>query len=91
MPPLDERFRRRVNATLDAWIDAFAAGLQRGQAEGSVRADVDPRKIATFIVASVEGSYGTAKGAKSVTTLRSNLEVLATFLEGLRLKPKSAG
>jgi TetR/AcrR family transcriptional repressor of nem operon len=84
MSPLDQRFRRGVNATFDLWTDAVAEDLDRGQKEGTVRQDVDPRKIAAFVVASIEGSFGLAKGAQSAALLRSNLEVLSSFLESLR-------
>jgi len=84
MSPLDQRFRRGVNATFDIWTDAVAKDLKRGQAEGTVRRDVDARKIAAFVVASIEGSFGLAKGAQSPAMLRSNLEVLGSFLESLR-------
>jgi AcrR family transcriptional regulator len=88
MSPLDQRFRRGVNATFDIWTTAVAKDLARGQAEGTVRKDVDPRKIAAFVVASIEGSFGLAKGAQSAAMLRSNLEVLRSFLETLRSAPK---
>ncbi len=84
MSPLDQRFRRGVNATFDIWTDAVAKDLATGQAEGTVRKDVHPRKIAAFVVASIEGSFGLAKGAQSAAMLRSNLEVLSSFLESLR-------
>ena len=86
MSPLDQRFRRGVNATFDIWTDAVAKDLASGQAQGTVRKDVDVRKIAAFVVASIEGSFGLAKGAQSASMLRSNLEVLSTFLESLRPK-----
>ena len=88
MSPLDERFRRVVNATFETWRNGFARALERGQAEGTVRQDVDARKVASFIVAAVEGSYGLAKSARSATMLRSNLELLNDFLEHLRPAPK---
>ena len=88
MSPLDQRFRRGVNATFDIWTDAVAKDLASGQAQGTVLKDVDARKIAAFIVASIEGSFGLAKGAQSASMLRSNLEVLSTFLESLRPAPK---
>jgi AcrR family transcriptional regulator len=88
MSPLDQRFRRGVNATFDIWTDAVAKDLKRGQAEGTVRKDLDSRKIAAFVVASIEGSFGLAKGAQSAAMLRSNLEVLGSFLESLRPTPK---
>jgi hypothetical protein len=75
-----------VNATYDIWTAAVAKDLARGQAEGTVRKNVDARKIAGFVVASIEGSFGLAKGAQSASMLRSNLEVLSTFLESLRPK-----
>jgi TetR/AcrR family transcriptional regulator, transcriptional repressor for nem operon len=88
MSPLDQRFRRGVSATFDIWTAAVAKDLGRGQAEGTVRKNVDPRKIAAFVVASIEGSFGLAKSAQSAAMLRSNLEVLRWFLESLRPAPK---
>jgi len=84
MSPLDQRFRKGVKATFDIWTGAVAKDLLHGQAEGTVRRDVDARKVAAFVVASIEGSFGLAKGAQSATMLRSNLEVLSSFLESLR-------
>ncbi len=86
MSPLDQRFRKAVNATFDLWIEAVTRDLERGQAEGTVRRNVDARKIAAFVVASIEGSFGLAKGAP---LLRSNLGVLSSFLESLRPTSKS--
>ncbi|HEV7990251.1 MAG TPA: hypothetical protein VGP25_00405 [Gemmatimonadaceae bacterium] len=62
----------------------------RGRADGSVRADVDPRAAADLIVAAIEGSLGLAKSAKSVRMLRSNLEQLCDYLEGLRARGQSS-
>jgi TetR/AcrR family transcriptional repressor of nem operon len=88
MSPLDERFRRSVNATFDAWREGFAQALARGQAEGTVRRDVDAGQVAAFVVAAVEGSYGLAKNAQSGPMVRTNLDLLATFLDSLRAAPK---
>jgi AcrR family transcriptional regulator len=84
MSPLDEQFRRRIDATFDAWRDGFARALAQGQADGTVRRDVDARRVAAFVVAAAEGSYGLAKSAGSRALLRSNLDLLATFLDTLR-------
>lgn len=88
MSPLDERFRRQVNRTFESWRAAFGKALARGQAEGTVRADIDPQKTSAFIVAAIEGSFGLAKSAQSPALLRSNLAVLGSFLESLRPVPK---
>ena len=84
MSPLDERFRRRVAATFETWTDGFAELLRQGQAKGLVRRDLDPRKLAIFLVAAIEGSFGLAKSAQSPAMLRSNVEVLSGLLECLR-------
>ena len=55
MSPLDEQFRRRVEATFETWIQSVADDLAGGQAEGTVRQDLDPRQVAAFMVASIEG------------------------------------
>jgi len=89
MSPLDEQFRRSVDATFETWREGFAEVLARGQAEGSVRRDVDAKKVATFIVAAVEGSYGLAKSAQSGPMVRANLELLGMFLESLRTPPRA--
>jgi hypothetical protein len=91
MSPLDQRFRQGVNATFEIWTGAVAKDLERGQAEGTVRKDLDARKVGAFVVAAIEGSFGLAKGAQSAAMLRSNLEVLGSFLESLRPTPKQPG
>jgi AcrR family transcriptional regulator len=84
MSPLDAGFRDRAAAILETWITAFADALERARSLGQVRADVDARAVAGFVVAAVEGSFGLAKNAASVAVLRSNLGVMADFLETLR-------
>lgn len=87
MSPLDEQFRKRVASTFARWTDAFAVVLERGRRQGSVRADVDPRAVASFAVAAIEGSFGMAKNARSAPLLRQNLDQLASYLESLRSMP----
>jgi AcrR family transcriptional regulator len=84
MAPLDDRFRRRVEAALAAWTDGFARALERAREVGSVGREVDARRVAGFLVAAIEGAFGMAKSAKSVELLRSNLQVLADLLDILR-------
>ena len=64
--------------------DTSNAGTRNRHTLGAVRQDVDPRKVAAFLVAAAEGSYGLAKSAGSRAMLRSNLEMLATYLDSLR-------
>jgi TetR/AcrR family transcriptional regulator, transcriptional repressor for nem operon len=89
MSPVDERFRRRIDATFDIWREAFAGALNRGRNAGTVKPEVDPDRVAAFIVAAIEGSFGLAKTAQSTAMLRSNLEVLSGFLDTLRSTSKA--
>lgn len=89
MSPLNEQLRRRVSKTFETWTEGFARILERGQKEGTVQVEVNAKKVAAFIVAAVEGSFGLAKSAQSPTMLRSNLEVLDAFLETLRAGAKA--
>lgn len=84
MSAVDEGFRERISSTLEAWSAAFADALRMAQESGHVRSEIDVERVAGFVVAAVEGSFGMAKNADSVEVLRSNLEVLADFLETLR-------
>jgi len=84
MSPIDEDFRRHIASAMDTWVLGFARALDRAQAAGSLRGDVDTRRVARFLVAATEGAFGMAKNAQSVDDLRSNLEVLADFLDTLR-------
>jgi TetR/AcrR family transcriptional regulator, transcriptional repressor for nem operon len=84
MSPVDEGFRQRLNAVFDLWRTGFAQALRRGQAAGGVRIDIDPAKVAAFLVASAEGAFGLAKSANSAQVLRASLDVLQSFVESLR-------
>ncbi len=84
MSPIDGEFRRRIDAAYERWIGLFAGALEAGRRAGVVRAEVDPRRVATFLVSAIEGSYSLAKGQQDLAVLQSNLGVLVEYLEGLR-------
>jgi TetR/AcrR family transcriptional regulator, transcriptional repressor for nem operon len=90
MAPVDEAFRQRLNAVFDGWRAGFADALRRGQTVGTVRDDVDATKVAAFIIASAEGSFGLAKSANSMQVLRSSLEILQSYVESLRVPGQSS-
>lgn len=70
MSPLDEEFRRRINAIYDAWRASLRGAFERAQAAGRVRADLSPDRTAAFIVAALAGMMGTAKNAQCCQLLR---------------------
>ena len=84
MAPLDPEFRRRIDAAYAQWVELFAGPLEAARQAGTVRPEVDPRRVATFLVATIEGSYSVAKGTGDLAVLTANLGLLVDYLEGLR-------
>jgi TetR/AcrR family transcriptional repressor of nem operon len=84
MSGLDEGFRTRLSAILRDWRDATAAAMRRGQANGTVCADVDANAAAAFVISSVEGCVGMAKASQSQEFLEAGFRGLIEYLEHLR-------
>jgi len=84
MSSIDEGFRERLSAILHEWRDATAEALRRGQKNGAVRADVDARAAAAFVISSIEGCVGMAKASQSKEFLEAGFRGLIEYLEQLR-------
>lgn len=84
MSPIDEGFRERINQIYNVWCSGIARALMRGQANGTVRADIHPGDIAAFIVAATEGCMGVAKNARDPELLFTCGKSLVNYLESLR-------
>ena len=88
MSGVDEGFRIRLAEILDEWTDTIADGLRRGQANGTVHPDVNPRAVATFSVASYQGAVGFAKNAQDIEPFTSCRNWFDTYIETLRPAPQ---
>jgi AcrR family transcriptional regulator len=84
MSPLDEEFRQRLEKIYAAWRSAFQRALTRGIETGRVRKDIDPGKVAAFLVAAITGVLSTAKNAQAEQLLREAGGALLDYLDGLR-------
>jgi TetR/AcrR family transcriptional regulator, transcriptional repressor for nem operon len=84
MSAVDEGFRSRLGAILADWRRAVTQALERGQARGLVRRDVEPRAAATFVISSIEGCMGMAKASQSREFLDHGFRGLVQYLESLR-------
>jgi TetR/AcrR family transcriptional regulator, transcriptional repressor for nem operon len=84
MSAVDEGFRSRLGAILADWRRAVTQALERGQARGLVRRDVEPRAAATFVISSIEGCVGMAKASQSREFLDHGFRGLVQYLESLR-------
>jgi len=85
MSGVDEGFRRRLAEILEEWTGTVADGFRRGQVNGSVHPDVDPREVATFVVASYQGACGVAKNAQDIGPFTACRDRLDAYVETLRL------
>ena len=81
---VDEEFRHEIVAVFDEWQNGVAALIREGQAKNEIRADADPEAVATFIVASFQGSVGLTKTSRDLSVYETCAQCLAGYLETLR-------
>jgi TetR/AcrR family transcriptional repressor of nem operon len=80
----DDAFRVRLEGVFDDWRGGVSEAFAHGQAQGTVRDDVDPDAVAAFIVSAFEGMATTMKGSRDRKIMGSVGVVFLTFLDGLR-------
>lgn len=80
----DEGFRERVEAIYRRLREGVAEALRRGQEAGTVRASVDPDRLAAYYLASSAGIMGAAKNARDPEVMRQLVETANDLLETLR-------
>lgn len=80
MSPIDEGFRERLERVYGQWTGAIAQALERGQQAGVIRQDVEPQKVAKFLLASLQGIIGVAKCCKSEQMLDDMAECMRAYL-----------
>lgn len=84
MAGIEEEFRARLHQILSAWVEQIGVLLKRGQEQGKVRADIDPDRAATMIVACYEGCMGLAKCSHSTELFATCIAGMTDYVEGLR-------
>lgn len=84
MSPLDEGFRKRIDQLYTTWRKRYADALAAGIAAGTVRKDVAPRKVASLLVASQMGIWGSGKSSQDNDLMLQACDALCSYLEGLR-------
>ncbi|HYX36742.1 MAG TPA: TetR/AcrR family transcriptional regulator [Oligoflexus sp.] len=87
MAPIDAGFRDRLQVALLLWIDETNRHLQRAKKAGFIRADVDTRSAAYFIVMAHEGFYGMLKGLRDPRAFEALYESLDRFFQSISATP----
>lgn len=62
MSPIDKGFHKRLQIALNLWIDEMQKHFKRAKKSGYVKADINTRQVAHFVVMAHEGFYGMLKG-----------------------------
>lgn len=86
MSPLDEKFRKRLARVFQVWQEGIATALRRGQAQGTVRRDLDPDETSSFLIAMYEGYISLAKNAQDVNVLKVGVRNIVGWLMSLRMQ-----
>lgn len=76
MADQSEAFRARLEEIFEKWVDRYASCLSEAQQLGEVAPDLDTRKLAEFCLNGWQGSMLRAKTMRSVSPLRTFIEVL---------------
>ena len=83
MSALDELFQERLGGVLGIWQKTVEDALKRGQKQGEIRADVDYKAAALFIVSAWEGCIGVAKNMQSPKAFSTCMKQLHGYVQGL--------
>jgi len=83
MSPLDELFQERTGGVLEEWQKTVEGALKRGQKQGEIRAEVDYKAAALFVVSAWEGCIGVAKSMQSPEVFSICMKQLHGYVQGL--------
>jgi AcrR family transcriptional regulator len=84
MSRVDERFRKRLAKVFHDWQEGTATALLRGQAQGTVRRDLDAHDAASFLIAMYEGYVMLAKNAQDANVWKVGIRNIVGWLRSLR-------
>lgn len=84
MSTLDEGFHQRFQIVANTIITTVATALRQGQADGLVRKDINPDKIATFVLSCYHGIMGAVKCMEG-EQLVDLFDTLGSYIESLRV------
>ena len=70
----NEDARQQAAAGFDAWERLLAQALERMRQRGELRAGADPARLATGLLASLEGGMALSQARKDIASLRVALE-----------------
>lgn len=91
MSAIDQLFQQQLSGVLGIWQKTIEDALKRGQKAGEIRADVDYKAAALFVVSAWEGCIGVAKNMQSPKAFESCMKQLHVYVESLLSPAASKG
>jgi TetR/AcrR family transcriptional repressor of nem operon len=89
MAAIDDGFHQRLEKVFDNVHMTIVRALEKGQADGLVRKDINPVRISMFIFSSYQGIMGAAKCMQAPELLSDLFGTLNDYIDTLRAPEKS--
>jgi AcrR family transcriptional regulator len=86
MAPVDKGFKTRLQDALNLWIDEMDTHIKRAKKAGHLKADVNTRQVAHFVVMAHEGFYGMLKGLDDPKAFHVLFDSLKRYFETIEAK-----
>ncbi len=84
MSPLDQGFQTLLDKFYHEWRASYAAAFSKGIAAGMIRKDISADRVATFVVASQMGVWGTGKSSRNPEVMVMACEAVCDYLECIK-------
>jgi AcrR family transcriptional regulator len=83
----DEQARSMLMETFAAWEKLISEGLRRMQRSGTLAQDADPEKLATGLMAALQGGYLLANAAHNVAPMEVALDMALEHIKSFLVEP----
>ena len=84
MAPVDKEFKKHLQVALSLWIEEMEKHLKRGKKAGFIKADVNTRQVAHFVVMAHEGFYGMLKGLDDPRAFAALFDSLKRYFQTIQ-------
>jgi TetR/AcrR family transcriptional repressor of nem operon len=89
MAAIDDGFHQRLEKVFENAHMTIVRALEKGQADGLVRKDINPVRISMFIFSSYQGIMGAAKCMQAPELLSDLFGTLNDYIDTLRVPEKT--
>jgi TetR/AcrR family transcriptional repressor of nem operon len=84
MAPVNKKFKLALSRLMEQWKAAIEGSVKKGIKAGSIRKDVNPEGVATFIISGYGGIRNMGKMVQDDSCYKTYLKEFRKYLESLR-------